>query len=88
MGAGFDDEEDEFEEALPEVVEGVDPAALLPPGGAVEEEVWDEADFDEDFDEDFDDEPDEDLERFEKELNDENLTPPAVDPDFDEDEDF
>ncbi len=87
MAGGFD-EDDEFEEAVPETVEAIDPAALLPPGGAVEDEVWDEADFDEDFDEDFDDEPDEDLERFERELNDENLQSPAVDPEFDEEEDF
>jgi len=87
MSGGFDDEED-FEEVAPESAEAVDPSALLPPGGAVEEEVWDEADFDEDFDEDFADEPDEDLERFEKELNDENVQSPAAatdDEEFDED---
>ncbi|MGC3970815.1 MAG: hypothetical protein QM775_26835 [Pirellulales bacterium] len=87
VSGGFDDDDD-FEEATPEVAEGGEAPVMLPPGGEVEEDVWDEADFDEEFDEDFDDEPDEDLERFEKELNDENLQQPAVDPEFDEDEDF
>lgn len=87
MAGGFD-EDDDFEEVIPETVEAIDPSALLPPGGEVEEEIWDEADFDEEFDEDFDDEPDEDLERFERELNDENLQSPAVEPEFDEEEDF
>lgn len=87
MAGGFD-EDDDFEEVIPETVEAIDPSALLPLGGEVEEEIWDEADFDEEFDEDFDDEPDEDLERFERELNDENLQSPAVEPEFDEEEDF
>ena len=57
-------------------------------GGFDEDDELDEADFDEEYDEDFDDEPDEDLERFERELNDENLQSPAVEPEFDEEEDF
>ena len=88
MSGGFDDDED-FDELVPESTEAVDPSVLLPAGGAVEEEIWDEADFDEDFDEDFADEPDEDLERFENELNDENVqSPTAPDDDEEFDEDF
>lgn len=73
MSRPFDEDDEEFEEVGPEVIESGEPSALLPPVGDVEEEVWDEADFDDEFDDDFDDEPDEDLERFEKELNDEDI---------------
>ena len=87
MGSGFDDEDD-YEEVAAEGEAGM-PGA--PVGDEVEEDIWDEADFDEEFDEDFDAEPDEDLERFEQELNAENLQNDAdadADAEFGEDEDF
>ena len=83
---GFD-EDDEFEDPVVETDVPVAPGA--PVEGEIEDEIWDETDFDEEFDEDFDAEPDEDLERFEQELNAENLTPDAdkdVDGEFEEDE--
>jgi hypothetical protein len=84
----FDEDDEEFEEVGPEVLESAEPSAILPPVGDVEDEIWDEADFDDEFDDDFDDEPDEDLERFEKELNEENIEADKdVAGDFDEDED-
>lgn len=89
MSSGFDEDED-FEEA-PVDSEASAAASGAPIGGEVEDEVWDEADFDEEFDEDFDAEPDEDLERFEQELNAENLQNDPnsdVEGEFEEDEDF
>jgi len=86
--AGFD-EDDDFEEAIVETDGAVAP--ITPPEGEVEEEIWDESDFDEEFDEDFDAEPDEDLERFEQELNAENLQQPPekdLDGEFGEDDEF
>jgi hypothetical protein len=86
---GFE-EEDEFEDAVIESDPGAVPA-VPPLEGEVEDEIWDESDFDEEFDEDFDAEPDEDLERFEQELNAENLTPDAdkdVDGEFGEEDEF
>lgn len=82
----FDEDDEEFEEVGPEVLESGEPAAILPPVGDVEEEIWDEADFDDEFDDDFDDEPDEDLERFEKELNEENIEADKEVGEFDEEE--
>jgi len=85
----FDEDDEEFEEVGPEVIESVEPSALLPPVGDVEEEVWDEADFDDEFDDDFDDEPDEDLERFEKELNEEDIEADKdLTGDLDDEDDF
>jgi hypothetical protein len=86
--AGFD-EDDEFEESIIETDGAAAP--ITPPEGEVEEEIWDESDFDEEFDEDFDAEPDEDLERFEQELNAENLQPDAdkdLDGEFGEEDEF
>ena len=85
---GFD-EDDEFEEAIVETDGPVVPGT--PVEGEVEDEIWDESDFDEEFDEDFDAEPDEDLERFEQELNAENLTPEVdkdVDGEFGDEDEF
>lgn len=87
MGSGFDDDDD-FEEVAPE---GEATSQAVPLGEEVEEEVWDEADFDDEFDEDFDAEPDEDLERFEQELNAEDLQNASdadADAEFGEEEDF
>ena len=61
---------------------------MLPPGEQqVEDEIWDEGDFDEEFDEDFENEPDEDLELFERELNSEDIQSDKEPDEFDE-EDF
>jgi hypothetical protein len=85
---GFD-EDDDFEEAIIESEGAVAPGA--PVEGEVEDEIWDESDFDEEFDEDFDAEPDEDLERFEQELNAENLQQDAdkdIEGEFGDDDEF
>ena len=88
MSRPFDEEEDELDDSFTDgLAAPIDGAAALPVGDAVEDEEWDEADFDEDFDDDFENEPDEDLEKFEKELDSENIQSPVDTDDFDE-EDF
>jgi hypothetical protein len=88
VSRSFDEEEEgDLDDSFTEGLAPIDGAAALPVGDAVEEEEWDEADFDEDFDEDFENEPDEDLEKFEKELDSEKIQSPVDEDDF-EDEDF
>jgi len=82
----FDEDDEELEEALTDGLLPIDGAPLAPLGEPVEEEVWDEADFDEDFDEDFDAEPDEDLEKFERELDTENIHSDKEPDEFEEDD--
>jgi hypothetical protein len=89
VSRSFDEEEDDLDDSFTDgLAAPVEGAAALPVGDDVEEEEWDEADFDEDFDEDFENEPDEDLEKFERELDSESIQSPTdTDDGFDE-EDF
>lgn len=89
MSRPFDEEDEDIDDSFNDGLASAEGGStLLPPGEEVaDDEVWDDADFDEEFDEDFDDEPDEDLEQFERELNNENLQSNAEPDEFDE-EDF
>lgn len=88
MSGSFEEEEDDADDSFTDgLAPPVDGAPTLSVGEPAEEEVWDEADFDEDFDEDFENEPDEDLEKFERELDSENIEQQAEPDEFDE-EDF
>lgn len=88
MSRPFDEEDEELDDSFNDGLAAADGSTLLPPGEeATDDEVWDDADFDEEFDEDFDDEPDEDLEQFERELNSENIQSEKEPDEFDE-EDF
>lgn len=86
--AGFDDEEEDLDDSFNDGVPAAELPTAVPVGEPVEEETWDEADFDEEFDEDFDDEPDEDLQQFERELNNPTLESDAEPTDEFDDEDF